>query len=637
MKPRQTEIDYAVIAINPALIMLLVGSLVYFLLALFYNGSFDLRLNFILGAFVFSIVLIARISIEESWQRATVFALALSGAVLMAVLRFIPDAVSITMALLAVVWWSANRLTYDCTVVDDSEDASNKGLMQNLETTNEQSQPDQATLDGVTNTAEETQTKTHWLAELINPTSTHHAPGMWVVYFSLAALPIFGLGQAFVTTSVPADRFYLFCLLFVYVASALLLLVSTSFLGLRRYLRQRGIEMPLAMTGTWLGAGAVIVLLVLLVCSVVPRPNAEYQLAQLPQFGDGKKQQQSNQHSVGKEGTDDKNPDARKTSGEQKDQNDSESKENKNDQNSSSESDKGTDGDGKKSEESKSSSKQDDPNRKNSDSNSKENSEGKQGEPSKSEDSDNKQDKSEGDNSKQNESKKGEGKEKSEDSENSGEQGEQKSDPDKQKQESDSNSQKPDPQEQDQSQQQSESEQQNNWTPPEFFRSISDFVKFVIYLIVALVVAYLAWRNREALLKSWLAFLKELREFWQRLFGGNPVDATEEAAEEAAVVNAKPFSSFQNPFTSGNARNWSLEKLIRYSFQATEAWAYERGCPRKQQQTPQEFTSSLAHQYEDLNEVLRELANCYGQVAYGTGKAPEGSAKCIKELWGSLT
>ena len=328
MKPRQTEIDYAVIAINPALIMLLVGSLVYFLLALFYNGSFDLRLNFILGAFVFSIVLIARISIEESWQRATVFALALSGAVLMAVLRFIPDAVSITMALLAVVWWSANRLTYDCTVVDDSEDASNKGLMQNLETTNEQSQPDQATLDGVTNTAEETQTKTHWLAELINPTSTHHAPGMWVVYFSLAALPIFGLGQAFVTTSVPADRFYLFCLLFVYVASALLLLVSTSFLGLRRYLRQRGIEMPLAMTGTWLGAGAVIVLLVLLVCSVVPRPNAEYQLAQLPQFGDGKKQQQSNQHSVGKEGTDDKNPDARKTSGEQKDQNDSESKEN---------------------------------------------------------------------------------------------------------------------------------------------------------------------------------------------------------------------------------------------------------------------------------------------------------------------
>ncbi|PHR97734.1 MAG: hypothetical protein COA78_27075 [Blastopirellula sp.] len=627
MKPRQTEMDYAVIAINPALIMLLVGSLVYFLLALFYNGSFDLRLNFIFGAFVFSIVLIARISIEEGWQRATLFALALSGAVLMAVLRFIPDAAAITMVLLAVVWWSANRLTYDCTVVDDSEDASNKGLMQNLNATEEDEQPDQSTLDGVTDTAEETQPKTHWLAELINPTSTHHAPGMWVVYFSLAALPIFGLGQAFVSSNTQSSRFYLFCLLFVYIASALLLLVSTSFLGLRRYLRQRGIEMPLAMTGTWLGVGAVIVVVVLLVCSVIPRPNAEYQLAQFPQFGDGEKQQQSNQQSVGKEGTDDKNPDARKTSGEQKDQNDSETNENKSKQNSSSESDKGTDGDGKKSEDSQSSSKEDDPDSKNSDPNSKEKGEGKQGESSDSEDSGKKQD-----GSKQDESEKGEGEKQSESSENSGKQGEQKSDPDKQKQESDSNSQKSDSQQQDQSQQ-----QQSNWTPPEVFNSMSDFFKFVIYLIVALVVAYLVWKNREALLKSWLAFLKELREFWQRLFGGQVAESTSEAAEEVAVVNARPFSSFQNPFTSGQARNWSLEKLIQYSFQATEAWAFERGCPREQQQTPQEFTKNLAIRYEDLGEVLRELANCYGQVAYGSGKAPKDSAKCIKELWGSLT
>ena len=41
---QQTLADYLVIAISPALIMLLVGSLVFFLLRVFYQGSFPERL-----------------------------------------------------------------------------------------------------------------------------------------------------------------------------------------------------------------------------------------------------------------------------------------------------------------------------------------------------------------------------------------------------------------------------------------------------------------------------------------------------------------------------------------------------------------------------------------------------------------
>ena len=37
------------------------------------------------------------------------------------------------------------------------------------------------------------------------------------------------------------------------------LLVTTSFLNLRRYLRQRRIEMPLPIAGTWVGVGAVLI------------------------------------------------------------------------------------------------------------------------------------------------------------------------------------------------------------------------------------------------------------------------------------------------------------------------------------------------------------------------------------------
>ena len=43
----------------------------------------------------------------------------------------------------------------------------------------------------------------------------------------------------------------------VYVGSGLGLLVTTSLLGLRRYLRQRKVKIPAALTASWLGLGKV--------------------------------------------------------------------------------------------------------------------------------------------------------------------------------------------------------------------------------------------------------------------------------------------------------------------------------------------------------------------------------------------
>ena len=54
-----------------------------------------------------------------------------------------------------------------------------------------------------------------------------HAPGVWVVYFSLAALPLFGIGQVFLPAGSLAARQYAFCLLCTYTASGLGLLLAT--------------------------------------------------------------------------------------------------------------------------------------------------------------------------------------------------------------------------------------------------------------------------------------------------------------------------------------------------------------------------------------------------------------------------
>src|SRR5260221_5970544 len=117
---------------------------------------------------------------------------------------------------------------------------------------------------------------------------------------------MFGLGQAFIPVAKETSRRYAFLLLAIYVASALGLLLTTSFLGLRRYLRQRRLEMPAAMAGVWLMTGLVLIVCLLGATALLPRPNAEYDISQLP-FAAISEEHESSKVAVGKEGVEDKN------------------------------------------------------------------------------------------------------------------------------------------------------------------------------------------------------------------------------------------------------------------------------------------------------------------------------------------
>ena len=68
-----------------------------------------------------------------------------------------------------------------------------------------------------------------WWERFVERRRRPHAPGVWIVYFSLAALPLFGVGQMFLAAEGLAARQYAFCLLCVYTASGLGLLLATSF------------------------------------------------------------------------------------------------------------------------------------------------------------------------------------------------------------------------------------------------------------------------------------------------------------------------------------------------------------------------------------------------------------------------
>src|SRR5438067_10330134 len=72
-----TLADYAVTAVSPVLIMLMVGSLVFFLVEVLYAGQYSDRLLYSLFFFVIGCVLVARISIQLDPVRASMYGLGL--------------------------------------------------------------------------------------------------------------------------------------------------------------------------------------------------------------------------------------------------------------------------------------------------------------------------------------------------------------------------------------------------------------------------------------------------------------------------------------------------------------------------------------------------------------------------------
>src|SRR4029078_11473226 len=78
-----------------------------------------------------------------------------------------------------------------------------------------------------------------------------------------------------------------------YLGAALSLLMTTSCLGLRRYLRQRSVEMPTNVAFGWVKFGVVLAGSVLVVAMLLPRPGAQRTWKDLVPHFEQKKQKAS--------------------------------------------------------------------------------------------------------------------------------------------------------------------------------------------------------------------------------------------------------------------------------------------------------------------------------------------------------
>ena len=459
----------------------------------------------------------------------------------------------INIGLVGVVWWCSDRLTRDCTQIDEETEVGGEGLLQatGLEKPDENATKKKAAVETDAPTKEKR--APGWLIgwweryeRFREGRNKQRVLGAWVIYFSLGALPLFGLGEALIPAEETARRQYAFWLMALYVGSGLGLLLTTCFLSLRRYLRQRRLRMPAAMTFAWLSAGGGLIVALLVIGALLPRPRPEYALIPFQGLGSEKLSASKYATQGGSSGKGEGNrkgdqpKDQGKSSAGEKDgqatgKDKGESVKGKDKGGSNGEKDKDKDGAGKEPDKDKSSGEKD----KGSDSSSKAQNKSptKSGQPPQKDAPPAEKDK--------------------------------KAD---QQQKQSSRDSPP----------ASQPQSSRDWSG--MLASIGTVLKWIVFAVLILAVVFFLLKEGLKFLANFTDWarnlLNALQNLWADLFkrrtrgigegGGN-----DEPAEIAAP--ARSFASYDNPLRDGRGERMPIKEVVRYSFAALQAWARASG------------------------------------------------------------
>ena len=255
----------------------MIYSLAMFLMLVLYRGDFAQRAAHVLFFFTMGSVAVARIAIEQDRQYSLAYGAALGLAAFVVMATYVPNSL-FCLLLLLLIGYLSDRIVHDCTLIDDNADSSGQGLIdvggKFLESVRDSSTQDEANTEG--SDADENVAPKRRRRE-------PNQPGRTVMYLALGALPLFGIGQ-FLMPSSPSTWQWAQWLLVLYLFAALSLLVTTSFLGLRRYLRQRKTDLPPDVSIAWIAGGLGLIGLVLSLAYLAPLPGKGFGIIRATRF-----------------------------------------------------------------------------------------------------------------------------------------------------------------------------------------------------------------------------------------------------------------------------------------------------------------------------------------------------------------
>lgn len=668
-------------AVAPLLIVLMISSLANFLALVLYDGTHPQRVAWTLLMFTLGAVGIARVAIEENRAYSFGYAAVLGLVTFLTMMRFVGSPIFSLFAL-ALIGYLADVIVRDCTIIDESVDASGEGL---LDSAGAWSRRGDRASPGPETRSPNRPGK-----------SKPHQPGRTVLYLALAALPLFGLGQFLLRGEASAWSRAQW-LLGVYLFASLSLLVTTSFLGLRRYLRQRNVDMPMNVSVAWLAGGCLMVASIVALAYLAPMPGQAIASFRLPAYLETPEALTASRFGWGEEGAEKSSPDAAQTasdpqeaskepagtraeqgapagdvgSGQRRDgpagsesggqqQGGSGDSGQSSSETSSSSADTGSQSDSS-SESQASSGSQSQPEQSGSQSASSEAPDSSSSSSGSSSDtsspSDSPASSAESGDRPSDAAGSEQGETGSEQGEAGPEQGETGSEPSEasgesrassetaaepgdssgdERPESSGDDSPPEP-ESAESQDQPAGDAANESEPPQrsggsssrfpsgSLPGLSSLARAVIMLVLAAIVLVFLWRYRDAIMRWW-------EDLFSREPAKPPAASAEDGAAAAAVSPPRPFASFRNPIgTEADAR-----RAVVVTFQAFEAWSREHGWQRGKEETPSEFIRRVARSVPEMSTVTTQLVDAYNRIVYGRGQATETDLNAASQLWQAM-
>ncbi len=177
-----------------------------------------------------------------------------------------------------------------------------------------------------------------------------------------------------------------------------------------------------------------------------------------------------------------------------------------------------------------------------------------------------------------------------------------------------------------QSDSQGSSQPRSSWDWTSLLATVATVLKWIVFALLILAVIFFLMREGLKFLAQftdWASnLLNALRNLWAGLFrGGNGGEGAERGSRRSASAasRCKPFSSYDNPFRDGSAGRRPIKEVVRYTFAALQAWAREHSVERRPEETPLEFAARLGEEFPALEADVRRFAGLYARAVYDYG------------------
>jgi hypothetical protein len=166
---------------------------------------------------------------------------------------------------------------------------------------------------------------------------------------------------------------------------------------------------------------------------------------------------------------------------------------------------------------------------------------------------------------------------------------------------------------------------------------IGSLIKIVYWLVIGLLVIFFLVRYWRQVMRAIREFVAAVKQWWQRLIGRSPTVGDQAIAEDTVQRPPSPrFAEFVDPFSSGMADKYSTDALIKYSFEAFEAWGREHGVSRDPDQTAHEFARAVSRRSSPLSKHAFRIADLYSWSAFAHDSVPRTSIEYLRTFWQQL-